>query len=464
VPGVASNLLNPFFSLVIQNKDGERIPLWLTHDQPDLPPLAVVQEVTIEQKLGQVNTITATLSMPYLDALQFLDEDRISFLRAFLEVSFGYVVGDKGTVLRSPVYGGMLFAPDVAIGPDVTITLNAKGAMDWVSSRAQRSGFYKGTRLEVFKQILEPMKKVINNLEYSGYFLNYNVKSGGPADKLWQEEIVYSPSYKTMWKAAQALAKECQSYIVTVETPQGMEITLLDYDGAIEEKPLHVLWLYPNPHNAETLKWLLTNPKAGIGPASGVYPLLSFNCPTKAMWMPAAVRGIFVQGIKDKDGEVEKKVFGDGKEGQSPPNVTGAAALASTDLNPVDEETGDGMEPAFHDQVTKEVSQGVNSSWRAGLNGNLGSRIEVETIGIPDMKPGLMVRLLGLGKRFDHNYFVDSVTHVLGSGGYTTRVVAYDSGNKWSPADAVEKAKGNVGNEDPEPEDQNSSTAEAKAG
>ncbi len=43
-----------------------------------------------------------------------------------------------------------------------------------------------------------------------------------------------------------------------------------------------------------------------------------------------------------------------------------------------------------------------------------------ETIGIPDLRAGCVVELQGVGPRFNGEYYLDEVTHSIGSGGYQT--------------------------------------------
>lgn len=43
------------------------------------------------------------------------------------------------------------------------------------------------------------------------------------------------------------------------------------------------------------------------------------------------------------------------------------------------------------------------------------------TVGLPDLRAGSVVQLLGLGDRFSGRHFVTSTTHTLGDGGYTTQ-------------------------------------------
>jgi phage protein D len=43
-----------------------------------------------------------------------------------------------------------------------------------------------------------------------------------------------------------------------------------------------------------------------------------------------------------------------------------------------------------------------------------------KTIGVPDLRSGCKVKILGLGTRFSGTYLVTSTTHSIGDGGYTT--------------------------------------------
>ena len=44
-----------------------------------------------------------------------------------------------------------------------------------------------------------------------------------------------------------------------------------------------------------------------------------------------------------------------------------------------------------------------------------------KVIGLPDMRPGDNLELVGLGRRFEGTYYIKKVEHVLGSSGYTTQ-------------------------------------------
>ncbi len=43
-----------------------------------------------------------------------------------------------------------------------------------------------------------------------------------------------------------------------------------------------------------------------------------------------------------------------------------------------------------------------------------------QTVGLPALRAGVNLRLTGLGKRFDGNYYVTESTHRIDGSGYTT--------------------------------------------
>jgi uncharacterized protein len=56
-----------------------------------------------------------------------------------------------------------------------------------------------------------------------------------------------------------------------------------------------------------------------------------------------------------------------------------------------------------------------------------------KVIGLPDLRPGDNVELLGLGQRFSGDYYVKTVSHSLGADGFTTTFGVrrvYDGGTK----------------------------------
>ena len=49
---------------------------------------------------------------------------------------------------------------------------------------------------------------------------------------------------------------------------------------------------------------------------------------------------------------------------------------------------------------------------------------EIATVGLPDLRAGKRVRVVGLGKRFSGLYFVTKTTHTIDDSGYQTQFTA----------------------------------------
>jgi phage protein D len=49
-------------------------------------------------------------------------------------------------------------------------------------------------------------------------------------------------------------------------------------------------------------------------------------------------------------------------------------------------------------------------------------------VGLPGLRAGRKVQVVGMGERFDGEYFLTETTHSLGDGGYTTELKARREG------------------------------------
>jgi phage protein D len=76
-------------------------------------------------------------------------------------------------------------------------------------------------------------------------------------------------------------------------------------------------------------------------------------------------------------------------------------------------------EPQFTDAQARRRAMAM-------LSDRLKQMVEAEgtTVGLPDLRAGQRVRILGLGRRFSGEYFVTKTTHTLDEGGYVTKFSA----------------------------------------
>jgi phage protein D len=100
------------------------------------------------------------------------------------------------------------------------------------------------------------------------------------------------------------------------------------------------------------------------------------------------------------------------------------------------------------DPADKETLQDVHHAFDTYSLG-MALPLDVETIGMPTIEPGDVVRIRGLGKKLDQNYGVFKVNHSLGASGFTTALHLISN-----TADALESqmrdlAAGNQNAQDP---------------
>jgi len=152
---------------------------------------------------------------------------------------------------------------------------------------------------------------------------------------------------------------------------------------------------------------------------AGDMPMLSFSCATDAVWLPANQYGIVLREINEHTRAAEQHVVTHA-EVRNPVGGDGAETTAPTPAMPFDSRTGQGAGSLPGDPN----DAGVRSSTGSQIEGaNLGIELDIETIGDPEMIPGTMVRIAGLGRRFDNRvYAVHEVTHTVGSGGFSTQL------------------------------------------
>jgi len=156
---------NPFISAAIVYKN-DRFPLWmrlpkerlanLGHGLRNTRALAFVQEISIEIQLAHLPIIQVQLTPPYRDAINFLDSELMEWGNSVLEVQFGYISNTSGTAVLSAVYSGILLKPEVSLGSDVTITLNAQGVGGFSAVRQSGSRtFVNATREDMIRAVAE---------------------------------------------------------------------------------------------------------------------------------------------------------------------------------------------------------------------------------------------------------------------------------------------------------------------
>lgn len=430
-------LLYDFSNFIMQaaifppGQDGTPIPLWANTQFKDAAlSLAVLTELTVELGLGMIPKMTATLEFNYLDALQFLNTSIVVQGVSLLSAQFGYATGNQLSL--SPPFTALILEPDVSISSNgTTVTLVAQG-VDTGRNRQGKAGGFVGTREQLLKHLLPNAEVDVSEV----------VAAGGEAGKLLREPVSFVGGWGSDWFNVLRVVRDARCWLVVgrkiEDAPEGAAFTdlktsthkdvirLIPIDKRLGAAPRYAFQMFPDSTQVRTAKGQMSS---GLGPGTGVFPILAFNRPSTSLFLPNATRGLVHKGIDDKTGVPYTKIYDDkDKEGAAPMPRTGtgdAVGVADDPRFPEgDKTTGDGMEPHFSDQADKQAKDKAHGEvkekgWRVGIP------VEVDTLGIPDLLPGEVVKIQGLGIRYDGNYVIHELTHTFGVGGFTTRFKAF---------------------------------------
>lgn len=473
---------SPFMSAwIVTNPDdaqGTRFPLWVEGVRPDqrsdlvpkspdgsdgdtsyieeLSSLAFCTEITVELQLAYVPRITATLNPPFRDGLAFLNSSLIEWGNSTLEVQFGYTGGAPEDVVLSPVFSGTLLKPEVSVGEDITITLNAQGIGAFPAIRqdlvapfppqkrrklikalAQLVGLeanFDDVDAPFEKEFASAARQIIETFG-EGSFRSAFVSDRATEQALDEERkriysnspleqvITYTPGGLTIWQALYQIVREarCWMHVQGPQKPGDLDqLRIVPRNTVMTGEPNCTLVLFDFPDGQ-------------IGPARNTYPILSFSSPTASVYLPAATRGFLVYGYNSQErAKVVEYVDPNASDVQRSGNAqTQANATKNNpplDLKKADGATGQmpGAAVASNDSMSPEMTEQILAEADAAAT-NMGVKLEIETLGVPDLLPAQVVAVRGVGARFESgsgNYGVFKVTHTMGTGGYTTRLEA----------------------------------------
>jgi hypothetical protein len=390
-----------------------RVPLWtqpLQVSDSSAISLPYVSELAIELGLGMIPKITVTMAMPFLEGIQLLNTNLIVVGESMLEVQFGYTSGDH--LASSPVFTAVILEPDVTIsGTEIGITLVAQG-IGLKETRQSKALTLTGNR-KAWLELLFPNSEVD--------FSEVDAEGGVASERFSEQLSDISFGYASNWFNALRIARDCLCWLYVdskIEAGKRKDIIkVFPVDARLNGLPRYLFSLFPGDGR--------------IGPESQdkIFPILTFSRPASALFLPNAVKGLFHKGIDERTGEPYAIKFDDkDSEGAAPMNRVGnsdkGAPAADGELPDGDEQTGEGLEPHVGDQPTEESKATAQAEVKVN-QWKIGIPIEVETLGVPELLPGEIVTIEGLGARYDGNYAVHEVTHTLGGGGYSTRFKAF---------------------------------------
>lgn len=405
----SGDYLGPFCQTTIIQPDGERVPLWMNSASNSRGDLPFVNEVNVKMQLAGVPIISAKLCLPIEEGRRFLDSTLVAWGGGpgggpELEVILGYARGPNGRpVFTAPAYRGLLLKPEVTIGADITITLQAQGVN--TSPLTTTSGrTLTGYRSDIIRQILRgydpdnPRRTTVDDDE---------VRRAGDdlQHQYFGERIEVSCGRRTDWAIIHELLWEIGCW--TLWLNDGLKVMPRTLRLATPPKYLLACYDFPSGMIGE-----------GDPP---VLPLKSATSPTMGVYIVAAVASGFVStGINTQTRQSETRTT---TERSATPARTGAGAAGP----PVSHQApgagadGSGMEfmpgtPA--DQLTRNQAQQEFTA----MQSQAGRKLSAETLGVIDLFPGDILGVRGLGRRVDTEYAVLTMNQNVSTTGFTTKV------------------------------------------
>ena len=473
---------SPFFSAAIVTSDGVRVPLWtnvaggvateaakafstpenkLVHN--GLVSFPFLESLTIEMGLGYFARMSAVLTPPFQDARKFLDSTLVENGKATLEAVIGYSAGTtSGPVLSAP-FQALILEPDISIGMDSTVTLNAFGVAGYDASVTQASrSFSNRTRRAILefmaggegaesitdpKPELPPLKTATvprfgvvfeippevkvntgpkqQTVRRNLYIDFSEIVPGSDADSALNREVTVAQGWKTDWMFMLQIAQEAGCWITMGVRKENEKETnyvkVIAIETHLAEAPKYNLRLFDYVQGRLGPGYQTNNGTPGQEFAEGDFPILGVSTQSKQVWLPGSTKALVAHGVDSRTGDTVNHVWTDANAGPTKATGGGGALPKPDGNNSAVDSKGRGGAPAPGADVNKPTTVEVAKS-RFATDFSMGIALRVLTLGIPDIFPGNTVAVRGVGNRFDFNYGVFTVRHLLGPSGFTTEL------------------------------------------
>lgn len=411
MPRGAYDFYSPFMSGAIVHPSWGRYPLWVDVGKADAEnvglstaSLGYLTELTVEIQLAFLPKITAVLSPPFKEARELIDSKLLVWGRSILEVQLGYSGGTpKGPVL-SPVFSGLIQRPDISFGSDAGISLTAWGIGGFTAQR--QAGYFNTGDPMCREDIIKIIAAGPNGERRLNVDTSEVVKGPDPQafTAMFVDRIQFDQAGMTDWFCIWKLVREARCWMTLI----GDTLYIRPRNFRVMSKPKYLLRFYDLP--------------GGLSPEEGIFPILSVSTSSMQMFLPQTHQGLLMRGMSSKTGESLMRLVDANTEPGAATNAGASNLSDSPDSPEKDKNTGAGA-AFFGKDPSNEAFVSQAKAEMGNFGSTMGVKLDLETLGIPDITPGDVVAVRGISqKKYDGNYAVFVVTHSIGSSGYTTRL------------------------------------------
>ena len=397
-------------------------PNQLPEELKALSSLAYVSEVQIALRLGITSEVSLTLTPPFDEGIALINSPLIQWGVGRLNVQVGYSTGSGERA--SKVFGGLLQKPEVRIGTDIVISLNALGVGYQLAAadaiRADQEQVRSGkTYAEVIEMLLS---RYGNAFDLSELWSDFGVKTA-IGEQGVDHPLFKAPTGKPVPKKDGKVHQDVQSITFSNKNDWFFINDIIGKHGLrleIDDKVIRIRnpgkFLDLNNEKKNYKKFFL---RGITDPSRNLYPALSIESPSSFVWLRHGMGKQYSSGVSADRNIVSYEA----NDKTSPARVSGGGTWNTerkignvlqnlSVVHPGDPETMKGI-------ISGEYQ---NQNWKKGIH------LYIDTVGIPSLEPGELVFFSGSGTDinkgngvFDGHYGVTEVNHSIGIGGFTTR-------------------------------------------
>lgn len=358
-----------------------------------LAGLPCVESVDIDITNGLNSQLTVNIGLPFEIGVDVL---RSALLRIgnVIECQVGYP--RIGRFL--PWISALAIRPEVRISPDegLTATINGQGGA-FIALRGSRTAVYENL------SYADILRQILNEEVYEGRItLSLPDRLDDADDPLYLTRESVSQSAQSDWFFIQYIVRSsnCDAWMEPSQEQSGLQVLRVERRADIfGRSPRYVFMMRGNPDFDVS------------------FPILDFETQAEGVWLPGSSTSVRTIEVNPDTLEVIE-VVSDRATTSIPatadaapdPNAGGAVEDTSTHLaHPVgDTSAGDTLYVSARDP--RGVATVAEVHLTESLARGAGVQVTITTIGIPDLLPGEIIAIQGMGM-FDAFYAVQKVTH-----------------------------------------------------
>lgn len=395
--------------------DGDVYPLWMSsqggaaanststsdaggNSNALVAGLPCVESVDIEIGLGMNSKLTVSIATPFDLGLAILDSPLMR-IGNVIECQVGYP--RIGRFL--PWISAMAARPDIRINADegFSASLNGEGGA-FIALRATRTTEYRNA------SYVDVVRAILANDGYGNIDLEVP-ESTGESDPLYVTRERISQAAQSDWFFVQYVvrAANCDAWIEPSSGDEGRQkLKIIRREEALGGTPRFSFVM------------------RGNADFDVYFPILEFETQAEGVWLPGAATSVRTGELNPTTGTVTSLVV-TRSESQIPSTGPAIVAPGSTTVNdtgvalavaPSEDTAGDHVYVSERDPRTPAAVATAHLT-ESALRGG-GIQATISSIGIPDLFPGQLVGMVGVGV-FNGLYLVTKVTHRLSAEEWT---------------------------------------------